>query len=244
MTKSMVRAMSVNKRFQIVALPGLPCLFLVAMLGCSSRVALKSDRIPEETVVGRFSLEMTLELDEEEETLHPVQAVLSGLKVASEVKEAIELRHNPAWSAFVDTIYGDCMSAIQLRKGLHLLPKETLRTQVKYDAFGYPRGEPAVLAATGKYASVLGLTIDVRFLKKTQKALLKKSTKVRPQITLHLQLFDEQGRIIWLDTIRTKAEHWSPIRRPRYYYTSPEFFRLLRGLVQEALDELLGRPTL
>lgn len=227
-----------NSAFRPLAL----ALLILLLLGCTSRVALKKDQVPSETVVGRFSLEMTLDLDESEEpATHPLQIMISGAKVISQIRELMNLKQNAAWRAFVDTIYHDCTVALQQGKGLRILPIESLRGQAKYDAFGYPRGEPAVLAASGKYPSVLGLVIDVRFFKEHLRSRVGQLTMVRPHLTLALQLFDHTGKILWLDTVTAKAKQLAPIRWPRYYYTSETFFSLVREMVREALEKLLSR---
>ncbi len=216
-------------------------LFLILHMGCTTRVALKRDRIPEETVVGRFSLSIEPELGDYEgvQTTNLLWKIISAIDLITKVGEMLKFERDPAWKAEVDKIYAMCTAAIEERTGMHILPKETLQGKVKYDAFGYPRGEPAVLAGTGKYPSVLGLSLDVTFLKTTLSYAPWKMSTVRPQLILKLQLFDHSGKILWLDTVKAKAkQEWIP-KRPHYYYTSQEFFLLLEALVQEALEKVL-----
>ncbi len=216
---------------------------MVLLIGCASQVPLTQSPLPGKIVVGHFDFSMeALEPSEyESEAQGLIPDIIRAYQAVKTAKEAYQTYKSPDSSpekALLDSLYSIFETNMRQRLHLNLLPVQTLKGTVRYNAFGYPLGNCKKLAATGKFNAVLKVTAFLSFpqRKSTSTNLLVKGKvvdKFKPKLELHVQMYDRQGKVIWNRNVSAKS--------PTYLVLTRKY---LLGMETEETLESVSIPTL
>jgi len=219
----------------------------------TSRVVLQRDHVPEATVVGRFTVIMQTNEAEEAEELadtHPVTIMLELAELGITLEQAKKLVAAgfipPRYRRLVDGLYEVVSHTLEDRLGLRLLPVDYLRGKVPYNAVGYPQGPVERLAASGAYASVLGVWMSVKCSRSSITVLDRTTYKIYPELTLQVELRGRGGRLLWRDKEKTEAYAPHEFEEPfvfEAYLVSETFNNAVRKLAEQTLEKILLRSV-
>ena len=200
------------KRFFLILFP------LLFLAGCASQVPLTQKTQLNSVVVGYFDFSSEeLEASEyADEATGLVPDLITAYRTVKAIENARKAETPPGPSpeaVLRDSLYSIFESGIRQKLGITLLPIDTLRGRVRYDRFGFPRANCKKLAAQGPFDAVLKVTIYLSFPQKktTSSTLLFKGKVVdefKPQVTVHVQMFDRRGTVIWNRTAKVKSPEY------------------------------------
>jgi len=226
---------------------------IISFLGCASKVQLARPLPFQEVAVVAFDITTEpIEGAEYEGKAGTVADIAEAVRIAGQVKEAIEIARQPEkseWKAQLDSIYAIIANGLKHDLGIPLLPIDHLQGEVEYDLFGYPHGDIEQIVRAGKHAAVLAIFARISFAEGHSSMLnlvvWGKTKNVQiPKLALEVKMLDKTGKSIWRDSAKTASDIPVIVDEKWMFgikYKSEQSVPALTDLFQKAILELVRK---
>jgi len=223
----------------------------ILFLGCAAQVPLKREQPLHRVVVVYFDFDMqTLEPEEYEgEARGLVPDLLNAYQAFKTMKEVMKSPKNSEYGILYDSLYAIFKTNVEKKLGLRLLPINTLKGNVHYGLFGYPKGNEKKVAQSGNYDAALHVDAHLSYpqRKSTSYNLIVKGKavdKFKPKMTLHVKMVDSKGAVLWNQKVSVKSKEYIVLNRKFLFgfereekITGPTIPELYR----RAVEKLVGK---